>query len=885
MPSARQPLFSTYCVQRSSSQRVIAVLLALFVCVSRLTAGEVSEKVSFERDIRPILKAHCFHCHGEEAELRGGLDLRRVKTMVRGGDTGPAIVPGDVAGSLLLQRIEAGEMPPKGKLTAPEFDRLRAWIQAGATTERPEPETPIDPDGVSEDERAYWAFQPVRRPPLPVMPDPLESAVDAFLLAKLTAHNLGFSPPVERRILIRRATLDLLGLPPSPQEIDDFAADELPDAYDRLLDRLLASPHYGERWGRHWLDVAGYADSEGYSETDPVRPYAYKYRDYVIRSLNADKPYDAFLTEQLAGDELVPQPYGNMTEAQIELLSATGFLRMVPDGTATGAPPKEAGNAVVADVIKTVSTGILGLTVGCAQCHNHRYDPIPQVDYYRLRAIFEPAYNVAAWRKPAQRLVSLYTQADRDQAAVIEAQAKEREEARRQKQEQYIQQTFEKELAKLPEERRETVRQARQTAANERTPEQKQLLKEFPSVNVDAGSLYLYDAAAANDLKKDAEEIAKLRATKPVEDFISCLSEVPGASPETRLFERGDPDQAKQVVAPGELSVLASYQAASIPLRNESLPSSGRRLAYARHLVSGNHPLTGRVLVNRIWMHHFGRGIVATAGDFGKLGDSPTHPELLDWLAAELVDQGWHWKALHRRMMLSRAYQQSPVRSKELDDVDPDNRLLGRMTVRRLDAETLRDSVLAVSGELVNKQFGPAAPVMEDDVGQIVIGIENKNGENRPGPIIPMHGEDLRRSIYVQVRRTRPLGVLDTFDAPVMEPNCTMRASSTVASQSLLLMNSEFLLQQSRQLAARLRREAGEDLAMQVHLGWRLVFGRSPSDAEAASAVAFLQEQVETLRPVSEREPNAAKRFDPQVWALGTLTQAWLSSNEFLYLD
>ncbi|MDB5388367.1 MAG: Planctomycete cytochrome, partial [Planctomycetaceae bacterium] len=750
----------------------------------------------------------------------------------------------------------------------------------------PEPEDPKLLSPIIEEEKHFWAFQPIRRPEVPAAKQPqlVSTPIDAFLLVKLQEKGLSFSSEADKRVLIRRAFYDLVGLPPTPADVAEFLADGSTEAYTRLIDRLLDSPQYGERWGRHWLDVAGYADSDGYDENDRERKYSYKYRDYVIRSFNADKPFDQFVIEQLAGDELVPQPYKNLSAEQIELLSATGFLRTPPDGTAA-VWDKPARNAVISETLKVVSTSLLGLTVGCAQCHNHRYDPILQTDYYRLRAIFEPAFNTVAWRVPQNRLISLYTDADRAKAAEIEVEAAKIDAERLKKQEEFINITLEKELAKLPEDKREACRLAHKTPAAKRTPEQLQLFKDFPSLNVDPGSLYLYDAKAAAELKKEADRAAEVRARKLVEDFVSTLTEVPGEIPETVLFHRGDPDQPKQALPPGELSVLEGSLATPILPKDPSLVTTGRRLAYAKHLVSGKHPLTARTLVNRIWMHHFGKGIVATAGDFGFLGERPSHPELLDWLADDFMANGWRVKRIHRMLMLSTAYRQTSNRSAALDMADPDNRLLARMSARRLDAESLRDAILAVNGKLNFKQFGSPIPVMEDDVGQIVVGIENKNGENRPGPIIPLHGDEYRRSVYIQVRRSRPLAVLDTFDLPTLDPNCTSRNVSTATPQSLLLMNSDFVLENSQLLAERMIKEGGADENSQIQRAWQLVFNRAANDAEMHGAKKFLSEQQANFAAVPMAEKAPAQKPDPVLWARITFCQALLSSNEFLYVE
>jgi len=869
----------------NSFVRWLSVLVGCSVLCAAAVRGD--EPPKFEPDVRPILKAHCFHCHGEAGKREAALDLRLRRLIVHGGETGPAIMPGKPDESRLLQRVKAGEMPPKSPLTATEISVLERWIAGGAPTVDAEPDDVAALSEITAIERSYWAFQPIRRPAVPTAgpAERLRTPVDHLIADQLAKHRLTHSEDADRRRLIRRATLDLLGIPPTPAEVAEFVADEGPDAYERLLDRLLASPHYGERWGRHWLDVAGYADSDGYTETDPVRPYAYKYRDYVIRAFNADKPFDQFVVEQLAGDELAGSPQGALLPEQSELLTATGFLRTVPDGTASGVAPKEAANAVVAETIKVVTSSLLGLTVGCAQCHDHRYDPIRQEDYFRFRAIFEPALDWKAWRNVQQRRISLYTDADRQKAKEVEEEAVKMEAERTKKQNEYIEQTFVKELEKIAEAQREPIRLARAKPAAQRTPDEQKLLKEFPSVNVDAGSLYLYDPKAAADLKKEAEKIAAFRATKPVEDFISCLTEVPGHLPVTNLHERGDPDQPKQALPPAELSVLTAPGTSSLPDKDPALATSGRRLAYARRLTNGQHPLTARVLVNRLWMHHFGRGIVATPGDFGVLGERPTHPELLDWLAAEFMARSWQLKPLHRELMTSTTYRQSSFRSEATDSADPDNRWLSRASVHRLEAETLRDAILCVSDRLNHRAFGPAVPVMEDDVGQIVIGIENKNGENRPGPIIPMHGEDFRRSIYVQVRRTRPLGVLDSFDLPTLEPNCVARSSSTVAPQSLLLMNSDFILEGSKLLAERLQRESPGDVPAQLHHAWQLVFGRAPDERETQQAVEFLAAQQAAFAAKAAQEPDPAKKLDPALWSAVTLCQALLSSNEFLYID
>lgn len=850
--------------------------------------------LTYERDVRPILKAHCFQCHGEEENPKGGLDVRLRRFLMTGGESGPAIVPGRPQESFLIERIRSGDMPPGDdeakKVPAGELALLERWISEGAVTARDEPET-ITGNYITEEERSFWSFQPAVRPAVPAIrnADLVANPIDAFLLAKLEERGFRFAPPASRTTRIRRLSFDLRGLPPSPAEVREFVQDDSPVAFERLVDRMLASADYGDRWGRHWLDVAGYADSEGYTTLDSIRPWAWKYRDWVIRSLNEDKPYDEFVLEQLAGDELVRPPYAELPPEDIDRLIATGFLRMAPDGTGGGADDLNlARNEVMAGTLNIVSTALLGLTVGCAQCHDHRYDPIPTADYYSLRAIFEPAYNWKAWRAPAARRVSLYTEADKAAAAEIEAAAKKIDAERTKKQTEFIQATFEKELAKLPEDIREQARAAREADAKKRTAEQKALLKKHPSLNVSAGSLYLYDRKAADELKKMADEAKKIRDTKPKQEFVRALTEIPGQIPKTFLFFRGDHEQPKEELIPAGLTVLTADQAPAIPADDESLPTTGRRLAWARRLTDGSHPLLARVIVNRVWMHHFGRGIVATPGDFGFLGARPTHPELLDWLAAEFVESGWSLKHLHRLILTSTAWQQSLQRDPSLVEADPDNTLFGGSRVRRIEAETLRDTILAITGKLNDRHGGEPVPVMADRVGQWVIGKENLNA-GRPGPVIDLRGEEFRKSIFVQVRRSRPLTVLDSFDLPRMTPNCTKRNSATVATQSLLLMNSPFIVAQSEEFAKRVQSEAGTSLAEQVQLAWRLAWARSPGEDELREALQYLEQQTEyfTKNPATVTDPKSRKALprQPEELALASLCQLLLGSNEFLYVD
>ena len=865
------------------------------------TEAPAADLLVFERDIRPLLKAHCWHCHGEEADPEAGLDLRLTRFLHRGGESGPAVLPNDAAGSLVYQRIASGEMPPgEAKMSAAELRKIELWINQGAKTSGAEPESLAAGDIFSQQDRDHWAFRDVQRPAVPVVPAETEviTPIDAFLWRELQRQGVaGFSPQADRATLIRRVTFGLTGLPPTPEAIAEFIADQRPDAYERLVDRLLDTAAYGERWGRHWLDIAGYADSDGYSATDPERKWAWKYRDYVVNAFNHDKPWNEFIVEQLAGDELVPQPYKNLSPEQAEKLIATGLLRMGPDGTTDSASDQNlARNDVMAETIKIVSTSLLGLSVGCAQCHAHRYDPISHADYHRIRAIFEPAYDWKNWRSAPQRLVSQWSDETRTRGDEVDLLIKQVADERNAELDQIVKDTFEQELAKLPAEVQAKAREARETADKDRTDEHKALIKEYPFLNVNRGTVYLYLSDRLNGFNKkwDAKQ-AEVNALRPADDWIHCLTEVPGQIPETKLFSRGDINQPRESVAPGELSVIDRGDAA-IPSDNPDLPTTGRRLAYARHLTDGNHPLVARVLVNRFWMLNFGQGLVPSVSDFGTQSQAPLHPELLDWLADEFVSSGWSLKHLQRLMLNSRAYRQSSARTAALDAIDPDNRLLARMPVRRLEAEGVRDALLAIAGELSGKMFGPPVPVAPDEIGQIIVAADNRDSAGRPSGKQASLGEDeFRRSLYVQVRRSMPLGVLEPFDMPSLAPNCEQRSTSTVAPQSLLMMNSPFVVERSKVMAQRLVREVGDDPVTQFQRAWWLTLGREPTAEETAAGVAMLGAQtdhfVAALAPPATGEgdapatPAATDSTAPRLAALATLCQALVSSNRFLYID
>lgn len=754
------------------------------------TANE--EGLYFETHVRPILREYCLDCHGAAETPEGSLDLRLVRLMKVGGDSGPAIDLEAPDQSEILTQLFSDAMPPgEAKVPSEKKEIIKAWIAAGAPTLRPEPETIGFGIPLTEEERAYWAYRPIQQPTPKTMQDGqvIRTGLDAVLKDAMP-DGLTFSQDASRDTLIRRVYVDLTGLNPTFEEFNKWRDSTSEKWYENMVDELLASPHYGERWGRHWLDAAGYADSEGATINDAERTWAWRYRDYVIKSLNADKPFDRFIQEQLAGDELAGEAKGDWTPEQIECLTATGFLRMAADGTGSGDNSPEARNKTIADTVQIIGSTLLSSSLHCAQCHDHRYDPISHQDYFAIRSVLEPAMDWQNWKTPAQRLVSLYTQADRDKAAEIEKEAVTLIEEKKTKQLAYIQEVLEAELAKRPEELREKLREAHKTAAAMRSDEQKLLLEQHPSVNVTPGSLYLYRPDAAEDLKKYDARIAEVRAKKPAEGFLHALVEPQNHNPITKLFHRGDHNSPTREVKPGKLAVLVPEgENTEFPNDDEALPTTGRRLALARWLTDSENPnpLLLRSLVNRVWLHHFGKGIVATPGDFGRLGATPTNPKVLDWLASYWVHNDWSLKKLHKIILMSTVYRQSSLRNEVGDRLDPENNTYWRKPIQRLEAEVIRDSMLQLSATLNKEQFGAPLALQEDETGQVRI-----------------DPSQTRRSIYAKWRRSQPVALLQSFDAPVMTINCDIREKSTVPMQSLMLMNGDFALEQAEKQANRI---------------------------------------------------------------------------------
>jgi Protein of unknown function (DUF1549)/Protein of unknown function (DUF1553)/Planctomycete cytochrome C len=708
----------------------------------------------YQSEVKPILTRHCLKCHGKEPKIRGGFRLDSREAVLRGGDLGPAALPGDPTQSLLIKAINYTEleMPPSGKLPAREIEVLTRWVKEGLpwtpSSQIAPPPPPYRAKAPSADIRpakaaltGSWSLRPVSRPSVPRVKrtDWCRTPIDAYILAKLEDEKLEPAPPADRATLIRRLTYDLTGLPPSPDDFDAFLADQTPGSFERLVDRLLSSPHYGEKWGRHWLDLVRYGETNGY-ERDSAKPFAWRYRDYVIASLNHDKPYDRFVREQVAGDELDP--------GSSDSLIATGFYRL-------GIWDDEPADRELArfdgldGIISTAGQVFLGISVNCARCHDHKVDPIPQRDYYRLLAFFRN---------------------------VTHSDGKD--------------------------------------------------LK-------DAGS-----------------------GTGPRFDVMSVAED---GREDTHVLLRGNPLLKGEKVEPGVPQILGGT---SFP---GSAGNSPRR-ALAEWLTHRQNPRTARVLANRLWQYHFGRGIVPTPNEFGGLGEAPTHPDLLDWLASELLEGGWRLKRIHRMIALSSAYQMSSRGSRSELAHDPSNRWFWRFPMRRLSAEEVRDSILTAAGTLNQKAGGP--PVHPPIPREVMA------GQSVPGQGWPVSNarEATRRSVFVHVKRSLLVPILATHDAADTDLSCPVRYTTTVPTQALGLLNGTFANEQAAHFAERLRREAPASLESQVQLALKLTTAREPDHDDVRRDVAFL------------KSLEAEGRLHP-TQALTQYCLMILNMNAFFYLD
>lgn len=807
----------------------------------------------FQEKVAPILTQNCVGCHGARVQ-RGGLDLRSLDAVLKGGGRGPAISPGNAEKSLLYRLVTHQEEPamPVGadKLGAADIAVIAQWINQmkPAVAAAHADSAPVRQPGyaVTDKDRQFWSFVKPVRPATPAVKNRawVRNDIDAFVLAKLEANGMRPAGQAGPRELLRRVYFDLTGLPPSPEEVDAFLRDPSDKAYQQVVEKLLASPHYGERWGRHWLDLARYADSGGY-EFDYDRPHAWRYRDYVIRAFNDDKPYDQFIREQLANDQLQPE--------QTEALIATGFCRAGP--TVDNAVNEETRSDELDDMVATTSSVFLGLTVGCARCHDHKYDPIPQRDYYRMQAVFFPfekterplvaAAEVETYKarnKEIDKLVKPY----RDKIAQIEKRV--RDHLMNEKIEFHVR--LAENSSGFGDKTREQFRE--ETA--------KRFAKEVNLQAEDIDPLLTPEEIAAR--KEVQREIDALNKTRP-KLLPSVMGVTDKAEPgQAHIYKRGDHRNKGEAVGPG-YPVLFSNGA--------DLSLTNRRKQLADWIASPDNPLTARVVVNRIWQYHFGKGLVRTPSDFGATGDRPTHPELLDFLATEFVKQGWSWKAMHRLILLSNTYRQSSALNEQFAAKDAENKLLWRMNPQRLTAESIRDSILLVSGKLNREMYGPGIyPRIDPDI---------INTGSRPR--WPLDAKDdqatNRRSIYIFIKRSVLLPMIEVFDCPATTVSGPVRAVSTVSPQALALMNNQFVLEQAGFFAERISAEAGSNQQARITRAFQIALGRNPSNKELVWSQDFLKAQADGYAARKHEQPEAA--------ALRDFCHAIINLNEFLYVD
>ena len=804
--------------------------------------------IDFIRDVRPILAQSCISCHGA-ARQRGGLRLDNGAAAMRGGDRGLAFKPGDAAHSRLILAVSGMDpdlkMPPADKppLTAEQIGVLRAWIDQGAKW--PKDETVAGSAAAHSD---HWAFQPPKRPAPPDVTDKdwCRNDIDRFVLARLEREKIAPSPEADRVTLIRRLSLDLLGLPPSPKEVDDFVADQAPDAYEKLVDRLLASPAYGERWGRHWLDLARYADSDGY-EKDTGRPYAWRYRQWVIEAFNRNMPYDEFTIEQLAGD-LIP-PGADVPGSPIDRKVATGFHRNTLSNHEGGVDQEQFRVEACVDRTNTTAQVFLGLTLGCARCHDHKYDPFSQREYCEFFAFFN-------------------SDVETDLAAPLPGEEERYRESKAE---------YDRKLADVQsdiDDYRKT-----QLPAAEAEWEAGLKLAELRMLAPAAQAALLVEPAKrdAAQTKTIAEEYAKinpllveldkrkaeLQKTEP--HLTQAMTLSLGPPRKTHLMVRGDFLRPGVEVEPDVPAVMPPLTPNPSPPRGEGGNVRRTRLDLARWLVDPANPLTARVAVNWMWSKYFGRGLVATPEDFGTQGDRPSHPELLDWLATELVRQKWDLKAMHKLIVMSATYRQSSRARPELAQRDPLNELLARQTRMRLEAEILRDEALASSGLLVRTIGGPSVrPPQPAGISELTYAGSARWVES-VGP------DRYRRGIYTWFQRTSPYPMLTTFDAPDANLCCVRRDRTNTPLQALTLLNDTVFVECDRALGRRIIAEEKGGMEARLRYGFRLSVAREPTTTER-ERLAKLYDDLRTLCRADA--DKAAKLAGPDLPAGMDVTEA-----------
>jgi len=750
----------------------------------------------FEKEVRPIFVKRCYECHSNTKQ-KGGLRVDHIGYLKTGGDTGPAVVPGEPSKSPLMEAVrwtnKDFQMPPKnhgGKIPDTEIAILEKWIQIGAPwLEDGSKKVVVTEGGFTEEQRNYWFFQPVKKASPPDAGGQwVRNDIDRFIVAKQAEMKLKPAPEADRHELVRRVHFDLHGLPPTKEQIDAFVHDKDPKAYEKLVDELLASPRYGERWAQHWLDLVRYAESDGYN-ADEYRPSVWPYRDYVIKSLNNDKPYNQFVKEQLAGDEIAPD--------DPNVLIATAFLRH-PVYEWNQRDARGQWDIILSDMTDTTGELFLGLSMGCAHCHNHKFDPILQKDYYRLRAFLAPVQ----WRDDMTLATTAEKKAFKEQQAKWEAATAKIRAKMDALTKPLLEPKVERALTRFtddlqvmtrkPVEKRDALERQLAGLVERQMAVERKRFEPMKSLKTD-------DQKA--EYKALADELKKFDHLKPkplMEAFVATDASpvAPAVAIQTRKGE--------QQIEPGFLSIIDT----SLPKIKPTKTSTGRRTALAEWITRPDNQLSTRVIVNRVWQYHFGRGIVATASDFGKLGEPPTHPELLDYLTTKFVKGGWHLKPLHREIMLSAAYRQTARQEPDeiASKIDPSNRYLWRFNPRRLDAEQVRDALLAVSGELDATSGGPAGD-----------------------------GNSTRRSVYTMKKRNNPNELLRALDMPAGFASTAERQSTTTPTQALQLLNGDWLLARARKLASRVEN---------IDEAWMAVLGRPPTPKEKATAEGFLRKRA-----------------------------------------
>ncbi|MBA3441264.1 MAG: DUF1553 domain-containing protein [Pyrinomonadaceae bacterium] len=785
----------------------------------------------FEARIRPVLESSCAACHSGESAM-GGLRLDSRANVLKGGTSGPSIVPGDPDKSLLIQAVrfthERFKMPPGKKLPEQQIDDLVQWVKTGAVWPDKNASSAVAAKHeylITPEQQSFWSFQKPKDSPAPhvKLRGWTKTPIDKFILAKLEEKKLAPTVAADKRTLIRRATFDLTGLPPTSEDVEAFVADASPNAFSRVVDRLLASPHYGERWGRHWLDLVRYSDSAGDSADYPV-PQAYLYRNYVIDSFNQDKPYDQFLREQIAGDLLPSKTENEKWERTI----ATGYLAIARRFSVR---PERNMYLTIDDTIDNVSKATLGLTVGCARCHDHKYDPIPTKDYYSLYGIFDSTRYPFAGSENVQEQKDLVYRLPKDK---VEAVLKPH-------QEQLA--PIDAELKKLLEEKKkfeekDEAQTVKATADETATPQR--TLKQINS--------------EINEVRKRRVPIA---AKAPFLEKTFAVAE--GEGHNARVLRRGDPKNLGDEVPRRFLQILGGHK---LPVVKEG---SGR-LQLAEWLTDPQNSLTARVMVNRIWQHHFGKGIVQTPSDFGKRGKPPTHPELLDYLAARFVESGWSIKAMHRMIMSSQVYQLASQGQAQNAQTDPSNDLLWKFNRRRLDAESLRDALLAISGELDAKK-GEEHSFPHESTWNYT--------QHKPFTAVY---ETKQRSVYLMNQRIQKHPYLAIFDGADANASTAERTSSTTPIQALYMMNSSFVHEQANHFAKRLM-SMMPDHRQRIDVAYRRALGRPATPEEIQKGEAYLQQSQQKLMTAdtpSEQQPQQA---------LASYLRVLLSSNEFMFVD